>query len=653
VEGLSLVLANGDSVTLRRGEHESSHRGLTIVTDQGNRIEIPTMRFQGPGVKNASGYYSSDGMDPVDLFIGAEGTLGVVTDVGIRLAPHAEWVSGLSFLPHRNEALDFARILRSEPGVMAIEYFDVTSLDLIQEHKAALSLKIPDFPEGMRVALYWEVSLESGETLEDEMQKLEEQLNRHGGSLDTTWSGYDPDQAARLRSFRHAVPEVVNHMIATAKSRFPEIRKISTDTALPRDVFEETFHEYIHLIESQGLSFVAFGHLGDHHIHFNLLPSNKIEYQSGLVLYDQMMDLAIQRGGSVSAEHGIGKIKTTHLAKMVGADALNQMKKVKPALDPDWLLNSGNLSARTDHQTVRVQIAPDVLVSQMGGMDVPDLEAGALPVSDVHDDMTDRIEEPLAARHLGMALISLAPVVLSVVPAPITSLDDLLVGRALAPSVHDVDELPELPLGVVGGCIQRHEGLLVDPEKLLAVGRLAGASADRHDPAVTNLPGIVCKGESRRSQVWVVLERECLHRRVDGRQDLCFSQELERESLGQTAGEVESTDVLDHELGSWNRLFLLRRSGHAPNPTQARNPGPDIAGLIPKRLRIRNQVTISNSRQSSQIQRKVEPDASRPFSVLIRKVPAVRVGLVGPIGKPNPPHVALVGEGEALLSRIQ
>jgi D-lactate dehydrogenase (cytochrome) len=351
VEGLSLVLANGDSVTLQRGQYRSDGRGFAILTEQGHRVEIPAMSFRTPDVKNASGYYSSEDMDLVDLFIGAEGTLGVVTDVGIRLTPHVEWVSGLSFLPHRNEALDLAQFLRSEPGVVAIEYFDVTSLDLIQANKASLSLKLPDFPEGMRTALYWEVLLETDGALEEKMSRLEKQLNRHGSSLDMTWSGHDFDQSTRLRSFRHAVPETVNHMIATAKSRSPEIRKIGTDTALPGDVFERTFHEYIRLIEGQGLAYAAFGHLGDHHIHFNLLPRNKTEFQSGLNLYDQMMDLAIQRAGSVSAEHGIGKMKTTYLAKMVGADALDQMKRVKTALDPDWLLNRGNLFDSSSTET--------------------------------------------------------------------------------------------------------------------------------------------------------------------------------------------------------------------------------------------------------------------------------------------------------------
>lgn len=91
------------------------------------------------------------------------------------------------------------------------------------------------------------------------------------------------------------------------------------------------------------MEYVLFGHLGDFHLHLNLLPHNSDELEKALGVYNKIMDLTINRGGTVSAEHGIGKIKTSYLRKMYGEHVLQEMMLVKSELDPHWLLNPGNL----------------------------------------------------------------------------------------------------------------------------------------------------------------------------------------------------------------------------------------------------------------------------------------------------------------------
>ena len=86
-------------------------------------------------------------------------------------------------------------------------------------------------------------------------------------------------------------------------------------------------------------SLCGLGHLGDYHIHINLLPSNEDELKTALDVYDSMMELTVKNGGTISAEHGIGKLKCKYLEKMYGKAAIDEMKTIKRAIDPQWRLN--------------------------------------------------------------------------------------------------------------------------------------------------------------------------------------------------------------------------------------------------------------------------------------------------------------------------
>jgi D-lactate dehydrogenase (cytochrome) len=96
-------------------------------------------------------------------------------------------------------------------------------------------------------------------------------------------------------------------------------------------------------LEAADLEWVAFGHIGNNHIHINILPRNEIELQKGLALYEHFAAKAVEFGGTVSAEHGIGKMKIKFIELMYSPHHLKQMQAVKFALDPGCLLNPGNI----------------------------------------------------------------------------------------------------------------------------------------------------------------------------------------------------------------------------------------------------------------------------------------------------------------------
>jgi D-lactate dehydrogenase (cytochrome) len=351
IESLLVILADGNAATLQRGQYHFSKNGCCINTEKGAQVVIPPLPYLSPPIKNASGYFSAPGMDCIDLFVGSEGTLGIFTEIGIRLSPRPSFIGGLSFFGSRNGAFAFADFLRKQPRVSAIEYFDATALEFIEKRKDAISLALPALPPNAQAALYWECMDNSQSPFEEQLESWEERLAACDSSLDATWSGFEPQERKRLKSFRHAVPELVNFTIAQYKKSAPNIRKIGTDTAAPGDHFEAMFEKYRALIKENKLTSVIFGHLGDYHLHFNLLPQNEGQLQTCLGLYRRMMTIAAEYGGVISAEHGIGKAKAAYLSLMYSEEALAAMKSVKKALDPKWLLSPGNLFEITSYSS--------------------------------------------------------------------------------------------------------------------------------------------------------------------------------------------------------------------------------------------------------------------------------------------------------------
>jgi D-lactate dehydrogenase (cytochrome) len=347
VASARLILADGATLNLRRGQSMFTAERCEFSTEQGTRVALPAIGYRSPQVKNAAGYHCSPPMDLLDLFIGSEGTLGIFAEIGIRLSPARPILSGLSFFADRQGAFAAADWLRADPAVIAIEYFDQTSLGFIRRHQDAISLQLPEFPATARTAIFWEYLEPAPGAFEERMEQWEEALCGFGSSFDLTWSGFEADERQRLKTFRHAVPELVNFRIARLKASCPQLRKIGTDAAVPAGHFRAFFDQSVNLLESQNLPHVIFGHLGDHHLHMNILPETSEQLEQALKVYSQIMDLAIGCGGTVSAEHGIGKLKREYLRKMVGDGAIDEMKRIKAALDPQWRLNPGNLFERS------------------------------------------------------------------------------------------------------------------------------------------------------------------------------------------------------------------------------------------------------------------------------------------------------------------
>jgi D-lactate dehydrogenase (cytochrome) len=346
IVSLTIVFADGSSAIVNRDGPFEKDNCFAFIDSEGRRRTIKRPGYESPAIKNASGYYSKKGMELIDLFIGSEGTLALFTRIGVRLIETPRFTGGLSFFPDRSGAFGFASFLRSQPGVAAIEYFDESALRLLARRAQGDASAIPDFPEKATTAVYWEYMETETAPFEQRLDAWEHALIATGSSFDATWSGFEENEREVLKGFRHAVPERINAAVAENKRRCPSMRKISTDTALPQEHFSKTIDDAIALVTKARLDYALFGHLGDFHLHCNLLPRDAGELDRALGVYEDIMDMTIARGGTVSAEHGIGKIKTRYCAKMYGAVAMEEMARIKTELDPMWLLGRGNLFER-------------------------------------------------------------------------------------------------------------------------------------------------------------------------------------------------------------------------------------------------------------------------------------------------------------------
>jgi D-lactate dehydrogenase (cytochrome) len=342
VERLQIVLPTGEILNLKRGEIFADGGFIAIG---GIRAKVPS--YRQPNVrKNTSGYFAVEKADAIDLFIGSEGTLGVVTEVELKLLPKPEgFLSGIVFFKEEKDLLNFVNearecsfATRSRGDAEArntidaslLEYFDAEALKFIKE-------KFPETPGEMTGAIFFEqeTSRQTEDVLFEQWNSL---LEKHRAEIDASWFTTNDQDLIKMREFRHALPVSVNERIVRYNQR-----KVGTDMAVPDDKFASFLQVYKEKLNGSGLDYVIFGHIGDNHLHANLLPKTQEEAEKARHLYGRFIAQAIMLGGTISAEHGIGKLKSKYLYAMYGERFLNEMAELKRAFDPNGILGRGNM----------------------------------------------------------------------------------------------------------------------------------------------------------------------------------------------------------------------------------------------------------------------------------------------------------------------
>ncbi|MBP7056851.1 MAG: FAD-binding oxidoreductase [Candidatus Omnitrophica bacterium] len=346
VKALTMVMPTGEVFSLRRGERFLPKGDAVIELPGGKRVVIPIPDYAMPATKNAAGYYAKDGMDLIDLFIGQEGTLSIITDVELGLVRKPEKIfSSFVFFTDERDAWDFAAEARDIsrasnsgpkiPGISAlsIEYFDANALRL-------LSLKNPNVPASANAAIFFEqeVTSKTEAFIVDMWLKL---ITKHGASLEDTWVAMTEEDVEVFNSFRHSIPEAVNEIV-----RRNGFQKLSTDIAVPDDKVREILGYYSKTLKECDMDHVVFGHIGENHVHTNILPRSEKENEKARKIVIDFVTKGVALGGTVSAEHGIGKIKKRYLEIMYGTEGVRSMARIKKAMDPNCLLGLDNVISK-------------------------------------------------------------------------------------------------------------------------------------------------------------------------------------------------------------------------------------------------------------------------------------------------------------------
>ena len=347
VQALRLALSDGDVLSLRRGQCFAEGRTLAVTTEQGRRIEVPLPTYQMPACKNASGYFAADGMDAIDLIIGSDGTLGVLTELTLKLVPAPKVIWAVSaFFPDEAAAIRFAEALRPVvKTAAAVEYFDGNALQILRnqkENNAAFS-SLPVIAPDADCCVYVELHCGSEEEALQNLYLTGDILTECGGSPDKTWTARNKNDRDLLIFFRHAVPESTNMLIDVRRQADPSITKLGSDMSVPDGKLAEIVKVYRETTKKLHLETATWGHIGSNHLHVNIIPRDHEDYVRGKALFSRWAESVTALGGAVSAEHGVGKIKRDFLRIMYGENGLREMALVKAAFDPSLMLARGNL----------------------------------------------------------------------------------------------------------------------------------------------------------------------------------------------------------------------------------------------------------------------------------------------------------------------
>jgi len=317
--GMSATRASGTNA-VRYGTMRENVLGLTVVTASGEVIHTGTRAR-----KSAAGY------DLTRLFVGSEGTLGVMTEITLRLYPQPEAVSAaVCSFPSVEAAVNTTiQIIQMGVPIARCELLDANAVRAVNRHDG-LTLR-----EGPMLLMEFHGTTAG---VAEQVETVQQLAAEHGG-MAFEWAA-TPEERTRLWTARH-------HAYFAGLQTRPGCRTVTTDTCVPISRLAECLLDTVTEVDASGLPYYIVGHVGDGNFHVAYLidPNLPAERETAERLNLQLVQRALRLDGTCTGEHGIGLHKMDFLVSETGAGAVEMMRTVKRALDPKNIMNPGKIFA--------------------------------------------------------------------------------------------------------------------------------------------------------------------------------------------------------------------------------------------------------------------------------------------------------------------
>jgi len=304
--------------TIKYGATKDFILSMVVVLPSGEIIHVGTN-----AIKTSSGY------DLCRLFVGSEGTLGVVTEVTLRLIGlPAEFMAAIAqFNPIREATDTVIQIMRSGLSPAALEFLDAPTVQVVNQFKK-LSLE-------ERPTLFIEFHGASAAGLREELEMVKEICGENRSFRFD--AGIGREERNRLWEARYGVRESI-------KVNNPGFYPLVIDTAVPISKYSDMVEWGQRIVEKKGLKGYAFGHAGSGNLHMEILgiPEEKAQWQKVREAEEEIVHFALECGGTATGEHGIGIGKKKFMKKEHG-ESLTLMKRIKKLLDPNGIMNPGKI----------------------------------------------------------------------------------------------------------------------------------------------------------------------------------------------------------------------------------------------------------------------------------------------------------------------
>ena len=374
VAALTVVLACGHVLEIRRGDVRADPlQGFTIRCGHGERRVRPGSYAMPDVPKCSAGYFAAERMDLIDLFIGSEGTLGVITDVTfsvlplpasrvLALVPAPSEAAGLRLVANLRHAAQQTWQAGDPRGIdlAAIEHLDRRCLQLLKEDGTDVKLGVV-VPPSTELALLVQLELPEELTPAAAFDQIAAALSADPPDtalirfcrllqshevFDRTELALPGDErrASQFLAFREAAPIAVNRRVAAAKRTIdPRIDKTAADMIAPFDRLSDMMSMYRDGYTRRGLDYAIWGHISDGNLHPNVIPHSYEDVVAGREAILEFGRQVARLGGSPLAEHGVGRsaVKQALLRELYGDAAIEEMRAIKRVLDPDWKLAPG------------------------------------------------------------------------------------------------------------------------------------------------------------------------------------------------------------------------------------------------------------------------------------------------------------------------